>query len=474
MKKFKISPLLYNKLTELFPMGSKDRDFNIACETLRYISKKSYKKTGTDSNYVEFGIVLQRLKFSSRANKVIQLLKNEGILICYSSKSSKESYVVKYGKDDKGQKIQLNDKGICKQYRLNTIYTLQNYIKTNISPLLCTEGSYISYNKVNKRYSSKVLTPYEKSLYIDFIETLEGLEIDFEKLKENVLNKVKNVKMQSFKTGKNINAEKFEVIFLSSGQKRYLTKKKARSIAKHNYETLIKDGKNYYIGGKEQFLAYKKNNMLNSYLDAIERLKEGDLYAKRNEVNGRLDTNFTNLPNFMLKTIMEDNDLVSIDLANSQFAILAHRMEKEGYDTPDFTLFKEAAYKGNLYDKATELMGYDTRNETKTGFFETLFSRSTNNSERKNKLLSVYPTVIKYTDDVKNAGKYQDLSIGLQKNESEIFIDNLYPKLKDKLAFVLTKHDSFIVKKDKVEEALQIIQDYFDEINFKGTMKIES
>lgn len=476
MKQFKISPLLYNKLTELFPEGPSNREFNIACEILRYISKKSFLNYGDDSNFVEFGIRLLRIKFSSRANSILQLLKKEGILECYSSKSSKESYVIKeFIRESTGNK---NAKGICKKYRISSLYSYTNYISNSLLssksneyyPLLCTEGTILNYKPVTKRNSGKIRTEEEVKMYNEFIEVLDSLEVDYEKLIDEIKNKIKNTTMSSFKFKNKIKEEKFEVTFLTSGRKKWITKKKANSIAKFNYESLIKDGKNYYIGGKEQFLEYKKRNMLYSYMDSIERLKEGDLYAKRNATNGRLDTNFTNMPSFLLKEIMNQNNLVSIDLANSQFAILAYKMEKEGYDSTDFRRFKESAYNGKLYNEATELLGYDDRDETKTGFFESIFSKSSTKTVRKEKLFKLYPTVMEYIDKVKTEGNYKDLSIGLQREESNIFIDQLYPLLKQEMKIVLTKHDSFIVKEDQVEKALIIINNHFKRINFKGKM----
>ena len=482
VKEFKVSPTMAQKLKALFPDGEASLEYNTACEILRYISKKSYRINGTDTSYVEFGIRLTRIKFSSRANKVIQLLKNEGILECYGTRTSPESYVPMYHTDNKTKvRTKERDYGVCKKYRLNSSYSLYNYIynlykstsKSYSSPLLCTEGETIRYNAVYKRGTKKQWSKSDLKMYQDFMDTLNEIDIDYAELLKITEKEVKNTNMSSFKYNNRIKTEKFEVTFLTSGTKKWMTRKGAQDIADFNHETLIQDKKNFYIGGREQFIEYKKRNMLNSYIDAIERLREGDVYAKRNGTNGRLDTNFTNLPTFLMKEIMRQNDLVSIDLANSQFAILAHKMEKQGIDSEDFTRFKDAAYNGTLYDDATQLLGYNERIDTKTGFFETIFSKSTTKSKSKDKLLSVYPTVMQYIDDVKNAGKYTDLSIGLQSEEAVIFIDGAYPLLKKQLSFVTPKHDSFIVRRAEAEQALKIVQEYFDEIGFKGKMVIE-
>lgn len=483
-KKLKVNPKLKDKLESLFPNKSscskEERSFNIACEIITYISKKSYSLYGDDLNFIEFGIRLMRLRFSSRENKVMQLLKKEGILIPFSSKSSKESYVTKFGVNEKGEKY-IKSPGICKKYSLNSLYSYTNYIynisKLNnnikILPLLCTEGETLEYVSVKKRKSNKIYTKIESQMYKDFLDIVDNLQIDYKIIEKQIKNKIEDLNISRFKCDNKIKAEKFEVMFLTSGTVKWITKKKAQSIANYNHETLIQDGKNFYIGGKEQFLEYKKRNLYLSYTDSIERLKTGDLYAKRNKTNGRLDTNFTNMPSFILKEIMKQNDLVQIDLANSQFAILSHMMEKEGYDTKDFNLFKNAAYNGTLYDEAMKLVGDDCRKDTKTTFFESLFSKNNSKSKRKEKLLNKYPTVGEYITKIKNKKTYKDFSIGLQREESKIFIDNLYPRIKKEIETVITKHDAFIIKRDKIEKVMNIIDDYFKEINFKGKMIVE-
>ena len=480
-KKLIVSSLLSRKLDKVFPNRENDpqskRAYDISCDIIKYITNKSLIYNGTDCDYHEFGSRLLQLRHSGRANKILQKLKEEGILLCMGSKSSKESYVTKKVMVEKtGDK---KTKGICKKYRLNSIYSIiintkinYNNLNNQIYPMLYSEPCEIRYTAPSKRYSSKKYTEKEKEMYRDFISTVDDLEIDYKKLRKKAFKKINKVNMASYKKNGQIKSNHIEVHFLTSGKKQWMSRTAAQRAADRKYESLIKDGNKYYVAGQEQFLEYKKRNMHVSYMDAIDRLEQGDLYAKRNETNGRLDTNFTNLPSFLMKEIMKDNNLVQIDLANSQFAILSHMMEKEGYDTEDFNKFKNSAYNGTLYNEAMELMNA-SRDETKTAFFESLFSKETTKSERKSKLLKIYPTVGEYIKKVKERGTYKDFSIGLQKEESTIFIDGLYPRLKEKLSTVLTKHDAFIVKKEQVELAMEIITDYFKAIDFKGKMIVE-
>jgi hypothetical protein len=92
-----------------------------------------------------------------------------------------------------------------------------------------------------------------------------------------------------------------------------------------------------YIADVGQFITERLCLLSCAYTDALCKLKGArqrpNLYCARNETNNRLDTNITNLrakePLNLLKTITLDGEpLVSIDLKNSQFTLLAHAMER--------------------------------------------------------------------------------------------------------------------------------------------------
>jgi len=474
------SPALKAKATEMYPLESHAYERFVFCDVLTYITNKSISLHGNDTSFVEFGSRLLRLRHSSRAQAVLNSLKAHNILEPYvNPKTGGEHYLTK--EMVRGFNNDINSKGICKKYRLNSIYSFINYqysignISSNnpITPLLSPEACQIPYLKVKKRYSAKSFTDTDRELYADFQKYTDMLDIDYEKLTRMAISKIENTKIEDFKTNNSITNEKFEVMFLSSKKKVWMTKEKAIEVSDFNHETLIEDDKEFYIGGKEQFLDYKKKNMDISYKGSIERLKTGDLYCKRNKTNNRLDHNFTNFPGFLFKEVMKDNKLGQWDIKNAQFAILAHMMEKEGYKTEDFKKFCNAAYSGNLYDEAIEILGCETRNETKTSFFEILFSKSTSKSARKDVFLNKFPTVSKYVNKIKEEGKYQDVSTGLQSMEAFMCIDNLYPRLKETLSFQITKHDAFVVKIEEKEKARKVIQNYFDEIGFKGKIAWE-
>jgi len=484
-KIFNTTIALSNKLDSLFPNRDTNpiskKSFDISCDIIKYITNKSIIYNGVDTEYHEFGSRLLQLRHSARANRILQILKKNDILIALSSKRSKESYVTK--KTIISKTNNKESKGICKKYKLNNLYSIFNIYNNNIKtiktintknninnyPILSSEPCELSYNAPFKRYSAKKYSKLEYKMFQDYKETVDTLKINYSQLVKQAKEKIDKVNISSFEYNDKDIKKNVEVHFLTSGKKQWMNTESAEKAANRNYETLFQDGKKYYVAGKKQFEEYKKRNMSANYFDAIRRLQEGNLYAKRNETNGRLDTNFTNLPSFLMKEIMKQNNLVQLDLANSQFSILAHMMEKEGYNTKDFNKFKESAYNGTLYDESMKSMGTN-RKETKTAFFESLFSKDSMQSSRKDNLKKLYPTVVKYISEVKNKTIYKDFSIGLQRQESTIFIDGLYPLLKDKLNIVFSKHDAFIIKEEESGLAESIIKKFFEEINFKGKM----
>ncbi len=462
----------------MYPMETSSKALYTSCDILTYITNKSISLYGNDTSYVEFGSRLLRTRHSSREQKRLNELKNNGIIIPYiNPRTNKEHYLTKelvreYTKDN-------NAKGICKKYRLNPIYSYIIYSSNNIlnnnkfNPLLLPEDCQIPYLQVKKRYSNKKLTTKDKELYRDFQKHVDMLDIDYAKLIKMASTKIESTKIEDFKMNGDILSEKFEVMFLSSKKKIWITKEKALQAAEHSHETLIQDGKDFYIGSKEQFLAYKKRNMSISYKGSIERLKTKELYCKRNNTNNRLDHNFTSMPGFMVKEVMKDNKLGQWDIKNAQFAILSFMMEKKGYKTEDFKKFSDLAYNGNLYDDSMTTLDCATRDEAKTSFFETLFSKANSKSVRKESFKNSYPTVAEYVKNIKIKGKHQDVSIGLQRMEAVMCIDNLYVELKNQLDFVITKHDAFIVKVEDKDKSRKLIQDYFDKIGFKGSIAWE-
>lgn len=64
-------------------------------------------------------------------------------------------------------------------------------------------------------------------------------------------------------------------------------------------------------------------------------------------------------------------------------------------------------------------------------------------------------------------------SIELQKRESELIIDHIYPRIKSEGIFCLTRHDSLLVRRDEFVVALRVLKECCTERDFKCTVNAE-
>lgn len=380
---------------------------------------------------------------------------------------------------------------LCKSYRLvqDWLYTNDTYEGENfISEREGENDKTISVNpetsivKFNNHYTTSTISiPYmlhqfEKAAFkADF----DSIYYNIEKLKEaaekelNYIDLVLNdeIDVTYIKGYDRIKERKFDGI-----KSQLLTK-----VKKDGYN-LIQDGDNFYIDDLDRYIENKKNNMRLFSHTTINKLKKGIFNTGRNATNNRLDSNFTAISKSLLKVIKEDNNLVEIDLCNSQFAILAHWLKKEGLADKykDVSTFCANAENGTLYSSISTILPYmlhrftETEETTKKKMMQMAFSQAGGEwPEFKESYYRYMPNVIEFMDDYKKKHRYKNFSIELQRRESNIFIDNLLYNIKANGFFCITKHDSLIVRKSNLEEILQIISSYFHFIGFSCSVRVE-
>jgi len=104
---------------------------------------------------------------------------------------------------------------------------------------------------------------------------------------------------------------------------------------------------------------------------------------------------------------------------------------------------------------------------------ELAFSSEKNYTPSRKLFRAHFPNVLAHIDGFKKEKKNSKLfSIELQELESEIFVDNLYPNMKELGLFCLTKHDSIIVKKTDEEKAVKLIRAYFNHLGLECTLDV--
>ncbi len=257
---------------------------------------------------------------------------------------------------------------------------------------------------------------------------------------------------------------------------------------------------------------------ITAYMMADKRQR----FFKRNQTNGRLDTNITNMKSELRRFIA--GDFVQIDLKNSQpFFLMAflkilanffntHSIDYEllttgiplcsnldsldlvksfgtqsikevskihkkhdlskimNYWSADFNKFSQWVTDGILYDKFVKEYGNGiTRTEVKKTMFAVLFSqneyyqgynRIVPYEKEKKVFASVFPTVAQVVELLKTK-EHNQLAIWLQKMESYTFIDCITKELFESGITPITIHDSVLVSPQQKDKALTIIENVF-------------
>ena len=302
---------------------------------------------------------------------------------------------------------------------------------------------------------------------------MSRLTINRKRLKELVEERVSSLSIADFDTNEEIRYKRsIPVKFGHKGRVYNMPLANAIKLAKESGCDLIQDKKYFRIMERDLFIERKKESIYAAYMSSIMRMNKDYFYAERNTTNNRLDTNLTNMCSILTKQIMEDNDLISIDLNNSQFAILSYVLQDE-LSTDCFKRFKRLSASGELYDYLKEKFSLSSRKEAKIGCFELLFSSRRTQSNDKDLLKKEFPAVIEWIDAFKKEYGDKNFAKMLQLTESDMFIDNLYCILRDHIDFCLTKHDAFIIKRKDKETALKVITGFFETIKMECTLEIE-
>lgn len=303
----------------------------------------------------------------------------------------------------------------------------------------------------------------------EVLQDLQCLKFDAKRLIKATQNSVDSVSVEDILVDEQITVKSFELV--RDNFKGYTAFKTGLQLAKSLGRSLIQDGDKIFVLKVDDFLKQKREHRYQAYVYSVQALINGHFYAHRAKTNGRLHTNFTELPKCLLKVIKEDNDLVEIDLANSQYALLAYMLTEYRINTPDAVTYKQHAGNGTLYEFMMKEFGTD-RDAAKEIMMRVVFGKKNSRSEQKNKFKQLFPTVANFVSNYKKEHGDNELPIGLQQVEARLFIDIIYPHLKGKYGFVISKHDSFIVRRANAEDMLTDMYEIADSIGFKCTFKI--
>jgi hypothetical protein len=414
---------------------NKDHSYKL----IQMILDKSYKNNGNYSSYVELPSNYLIKVFNKRYNEWFSKLRKDNIIMTFTNKQGKESY---------------SNGGYSKSYCINSKYLLDNKME-----------------RVVYMFPQFEFTEEETKINTWVKDDLKQLIINKDRMYNYMDNVMNKLSIQNFKTNEEITETSFEVEIKENmyvTPKFFTTLDKALDRIKDGNRMLIQDKKRFIIQNPNEFIINKKNAYKMYYTDVISKLSNKIFLGKRNERNKRLDTNLTNLCSELTDMIIEDNNLVQLDLMNSQFTILSYMLPKS--DLHDFRRFKTLCKDGKLYDYIKEELSLETKKEAKQITFELLFSSWRNTNPRIKKMKELFPNVINYISDYKRENGDSEFAIMLQLKESEIFIDDIWMTLKEDGFFALTKHDSIICKKEDENVIRDFITMYFDSIGLEGTL----
>lgn len=362
--------------------------------------------------------------------------------------------------------------GTSYYYSLHTKYHLT--LSQSSSSILWVKTFNNQFKKVEykeKIYPTKQgIIEYEKW----FLEDMESLDINYDELYQIIDDRVNNINLVSLGYSVDNNTLKSSLKVNSIGDKYYANKymktSQLVSISKENNYSIIQTSQGCYLDDLEHFLNKKRLSIYLSYINSVDTLKEKRYRVKRNDTNRRLDTNLTNIYSELVDEICRQNNLVQIDLSNSQFCFLSHLLHNK-LDTPDNTLFRWLSYNGELYSYVKDKLKLKSLKESKLLMFSLLFSSEKNTTTEKKILKSLFPSVIDWVDRFKKENGYKKFSVELQNIESNLFIDVLLFKIKKKKFFCITKHDSLIIRRNDYQSMMDIVTQISNEIGFGGVYK---
>lgn len=450
---------------DLLSIGFSKTNLNKAIHFISLLKKKSSRQAKLYFSEVELPYVYLKKIYTSKFPLVINQLIDKGIVV--------------------RQDYYNPDKSICKKYSLAYKYFSKNPIlQKNSSSLSVDSSSTCSVSNSNILVTERVewahllyMSPLSSKNLVntgvsDCTKSLiKKLKFDTKKLREEAEKIANEIDNLPFKIDDEITDTHFEVSRLMGNRLTsfWVTLEKALGIAQHEGISLIKDGGSFFLMNLQVYTAMKKDWVEDYNEECICKLEQGIITASRNETNNRLDSNFTNMDSRLLQIILEDNGLIQIDLANSQFAILANLLP-ETLLNKDTELFKEKAKEGKFYEFIRSKLKISSRKEAKQSTFEMLFSSHRNRSPRIDKVTQALPELMDFIKEYKIQNGSNQFAIWLQKYESNIFIDGILNSLHKKRIFALSKHDSIICKSKELDKVLPVIEKVFSKNKFEGKL----
>ncbi len=233
-----------------------------------------------------------------------------------------------------------------------------------------------------------------------------------------------------------------------------LTDADAMNILENSRESLAHRMKLVHSKNVHQYHNILHRFML--YNIRINAINDGFLFFKRNDTNGRLDSNLTSLPSFLRPYLISSERLMYLDIKNSQpFFLFTLLKNKPEIDPEELNRYAELVLNGTLYEflmveylkhKGREL----NRKQVKLMLCKIFYSRNESFPAYKIFFKSLFPTIMQFIRDT-NQKEHKTLAIQLQTMESFTVLDKVMVELQARGIKPYTIHDGFICKESEAE-----------------------
>jgi hypothetical protein len=226
-------------------------------------------------------------------------------------------------------------------------------------------------------------------------------------------------------------------------------------------------------------------NKYNHIFMSLNAINDGDLFFKKNQTNGRVDTNLTSLKSEYKQFIISNKDLVQIDIINSQPFILYLYLNSllctnnlTNYEKKELEMYGDWTSSGMFYEMFERTYFKNTgktltRKEIKNIMFCIFYSKNGSYRKEKNIFKSILPNIMNFIEKEKEV-KHNEFAIKLQKIESKICIDVICQRLDKEGIEYYTIHDAWLVDKSEVDKVVKIIhREFYNNLYRRPELKIE-
>lgn len=350
------------------------------------------------------------------------------------------------------------------------------------------------------------------------------------KFNENIVSKLTTYILEkdliSKKIAKNKNSRNNSVPqWLKSNKSHFLNNFKIHYTEAINYIDKLYSEQSERLEPSDTSGRLRLLNQYNAYYMSISSINDRDLFFRRNNNNGRIDSNLTNLKKELRQFINYSEPLYQIDIVNSQPLFLACLIKTYQEQTPlgvssslkeindinsllnNLNIFKTSAAnaskskqnsnsrlssisyvvqnensksintymdvvcRGFLYDQIigvfkTYKSKNITRKEAKIKFFQVLYSDNKSFKHEKLFLRRLFPIIIDFLEELKRVD-YKIAARILQSMESSFVIDTIIPLFEIHNINCFTIHDSWVMRHSDILAATSIIENEF--IRLYGT-----